>query len=127
MRASLAVLSVFVGFLQLAVGLMTASASVSATASLVNAMALPSVSTTLTGILTAPSRPTDAPNETPHSFSIVGMSALYGSGSVSAAEPTAPPAQVSENAGQKAGALAHRWLYAGCALTALGLTNVVFL
>ena len=76
MRASLAVLSVFVGFLQLAVGLMTASASVSATASVVNAMALPSVSTTLTGILTAPSRPTNAPNETPHSFSIVGMSAL---------------------------------------------------
>ena len=77
MRVSLAILSVFIGFLQLAVGLITASpATVSATASLANAMALPSVSTTLTGILTAPGRPTDAPNPTPHSFSIVGMSAL---------------------------------------------------
>ncbi|KAK8039835.1 hypothetical protein PG993_008246 [Apiospora rasikravindrae] len=119
MRVSLAVLSVFVGFLQLAVGALVtasgsapASVSASATASLVNAMALPSVSTTLTNILTAPSRPTGAPNETPHSFSIVGMSALYGSGSVSASEPTAP-ATVSENAGQKTGALSHRWLYAG--------------
>ncbi|KAK8078115.1 hypothetical protein PG996_004285 [Apiospora saccharicola] len=122
MRASLAVLSVFVGFFQLAVGLMTASASLPATASVVNAMALPSVSTTLTGILTAPSRPTDAPNATPHSFSIIGMSALDGSGFVSAAEPTAPPApaHVSENAGQKAGALSHRWLYAGYANKSYG-------
>ncbi|KAK8086388.1 hypothetical protein PG994_001362 [Apiospora phragmitis] len=126
MRVSLAVLFVFAGFLQLAVGLMTASASASATASLTDAMVLPSVSTTLTGILTAPSKPTGSPNQTPHSYSIIGMSALYGSGSASAAEPTAP-AQVSENAGQKDGALSHRWLYAGCALAALGLTNVVFL
>ncbi|KAK6825771.1 hypothetical protein PG987_013265 [Apiospora arundinis] len=127
MRVSLTVLSVFIGFLQLAVGLMTAAPSTaSATASVANAMALPSVSTTLTGILTAPSRPTGAPDQTPHSFSIIGMSALYGSGSVSAAEPTAP-AKVSENAGQKDGALSHRWLFAGCALTALGLTNAVFL
>ncbi|KAK7949021.1 uncharacterized protein PG986_009907 [Apiospora aurea] len=107
MRVSLAILSVFIGFLQLAVGALvtapgSASASASATPSLVNAMALPSVSTTLTNILTAPSRPTDAPNQTPHTFSIVGMSALYGSGSVSASEPTAP-ATVSENAGHKSG------------------------
>ncbi|KAK8129660.1 hypothetical protein PG999_002040 [Apiospora kogelbergensis] len=113
MRVSLAILSVFIGFLQLAVGLITASpATVAATASLANAMALPSVSTTLTGILTAPGRPTDAPNPTPHSFSIVGMSALYGSGSVSVAEPTAP-AKASENVGQKGMPLSHRWLYAG--------------
>ncbi|KAK8134631.1 hypothetical protein PG984_006643 [Apiospora sp. TS-2023a] len=125
MRASLTVLSVFVGFLQLAVSLMTASASVTATASVVNAMALPSVSTTLTGILTAPSRPTDAPNATPHSFSIMEMVAAS-CRRLSLPHPPAP-AHVSENAGQKAGALSHRWLYAGCALTALGLTNVVFL